>query len=82
MKQNSPKKVSPLAGIVCGTLGHSYVITRQITHHINEYECANCGKEVTNNFSGAFENLTIRNRQVNTSLSSLFQKKQRRSLSL
>jgi len=77
MKTTTPKSFS-LSGILCGTLGHDYVISRKITTHINEYQCSNCGKEVTDNFSGRLENLTLKTKNVNTSLAMFFEKKMRR----
>ena len=78
MKTTSPKKSFSFAGIVCGTLGHDYVISRKITNHINEYKCTNCNKEVTDNFYGRIENLTFQTKKVNTSLALFFEKKMRR----
>ncbi|NND61594.1 MAG: hypothetical protein HKN48_00205 [Flavobacteriaceae bacterium] len=80
MNNSSPKKSLSLSGIVCSTLGHDYVISRKITNHINEYRCAQCGKEVTDNFNGNIENLTFKTREINTSLALFFQKKMRRRL--
>jgi len=78
MKATSPRRSFSFSGIVCSTLGHDYVISRKITNHINEYKCANCSKEVTDNFSGRLENLTFKTKKVNTSLALFFEKKNRR----
>lgn len=78
MHRKSPKTSFSLSGIVCSTLGHDYVISRKITNHINEYKCTNCGKEVTDNFSGRLENLTYKTKEINTSLALFFEKKTRR----
>lgn len=82
MKTTSPKKTFALSSIVCSTLGHDYVISRKITNHINEYRCAQCGKEVTDNFNGRLENLTLKTREVNTSLALFFEKKTRRNIAV
>lgn len=78
MRRHSPKSSFSLSGIVCSTLGHDYIVTRKVTNHINEYKCTQCGREVTNNYSGYLELLTKKNKRINTSLASFFQKKMRR----
>lgn len=81
MKTNAPKSTFSLSGVVCSTLGHDYIVTRKVTNHISEYKCAQCGREVTDTMSkGKLEVLTYKNREVNTTLASFFQKKNRRVL--
>jgi transposase-like protein len=80
MKEIYAKSSFSLSGIVCSTLGHDYAISRKITNHINEYKCTKCGKEVTDNFVGRVENLTLKTKQVNTSLALFFEKKMRRKI--
>lgn len=74
--QNRP----PILSLVCTVFGHDYIITRKITDHINEYKCTCCGKEVSNSYSGTFELLTYKQREVNECLSSFFKKKKRLSI--
>ena len=76
MPQNRP----PILSLVCTALGHDYIITRKITDYINEYKCNCCGKEVSNNYSGNFESLTQKQREVNECLSSFFIKKKKLSI--
>ncbi len=82
MRTQSPKQLFTFSGLLCSTLGHDYVVTRKITNHINEYKCTNCGKEVTDNFSGRLESLTYKTKELNTSLAHFFQKKMRRKLTI
>lgn len=82
MKPTSPKQAFSLSGIMCTTLGHDYVISRKITNHINEYKCTNCGKEVTDNYSGRLEVLTLKAKAVNNSLALFFEKKMRRKITI
>lgn len=82
MKTNTTKSSFSLSGIVCSTLGHNYVVSRKITNHINEYKCTQCGKEVTNTYSGRLERLTVKTKEVNTSLALFFEKKMRRRYTL
>ena len=81
MKNNSSRPLFSFSGFVCSTFGHDYVITRKVTNHINEYRCTHCGKEVTDNFSGNLEQLTLKNKQVNSSLALFFEKKIKRDYS-
>ncbi|MCT8339173.1 hypothetical protein MG296_03830 [Flavobacteriaceae bacterium TK19130] len=74
---NFPQKpTNPLQGAYCGLVGHRYRVSQRITHHINEYECCNCGKQITDTFSGKTELLTVKNKQVNEKLAEFFRKKQ------
>ncbi|WP_461302273.1 hypothetical protein [Aureisphaera sp.] len=82
MRTESPKHTFTFSGLLCGTLGHDYVVSRKITNHINEYRCTNCGKEVTDNFSGRLESLTFKTKELNTSLANFFQKKMKRKFSM
>ena len=61
-------------------MGHDYMVTNKITNHINEYECANCGKEVCDNTKGYLEELTLKQREINETLSGFFQKRNKRQL--
>jgi DNA-directed RNA polymerase subunit RPC12/RpoP len=78
MRQNSSNPSFSFSGIVCSTFGHDYLITRKVTNHIKEYRCSHCGKEVTNNFSGSLENLTTKNKRINSTLALFFEKKMKR----
>ncbi|RLD28478.1 MAG: hypothetical protein DRI70_03470 [Bacteroidetes bacterium] len=82
MKATYSKSSFSISGIVCNTLGHDYAISRKITNHINEYKCTKCGKEVTDNFAGRMENLTLKTKQVNSSLALFFEKKMRRKYAI
>ena len=78
MSKPSPKPSFSLSSIICSTLGHDYIITRKVTNHIHEYKCTQCGREVTNTYSGHMELLTHQNKRVNAALASFFQKKTRK----
>ncbi len=75
MDKTQPQTATPVLSIICSAFGHDYIITRKITDHINEYKCACCGKEVTNSFSGKYELLTYKQKEVNSCLSNFFDKK-------
>ena len=75
MKTQSPKQLVSISGIVCTAFGHDYNITRKVTDHINEYECSNCGREVTDNLNGHLEVLTFKIKKVNTIVSAFCEKR-------
>lgn len=78
MNTSSPKTSFSFSGLLCGTLGHDYVISRKITDHIHEYKCTNCKKEVTDTYSGRIESLTMKTKAINNTLAQFFEKKMRR----
>ena len=78
MNSTSPKPSFSLSGLLCTTLGHDYIITRKVTNHINEYKCTQCSREVTDDFNGKRELLTLKAKRVNTALATFFQKKMKR----
>tara|TARA_R110002020_G_scaffold125442_2_gene282701 strand:+ start:203 stop:448 length:246 start_codon:yes stop_codon:yes gene_type:complete len=80
MDKVTPQNRPPILSLVCTAFGHDYIVTRKITDHINEYKCACCGKEVSNSYSGKFELLTRKQREVNECLSSFFIKKKKLSI--
>lgn len=80
MDKVTPQSPHPILSLVCTTFGHDYIVTRKITDHINEYKCACCGREVSNSYSGTFEALTFKQREVNECLSSFFRKKKKLSI--
>ena len=82
MSNRTTNRTFTLSGIVCSTLGHNFVISRRITNHINEFKCTQCGKEVTNTYSGRLESLTVKTKEINTSLAEFFKKKMRRRYTL
>ena len=53
------------------------MVTQKITNHINEYKCATCGKEVSENYSGKYEKLTYNRKEINECLATFFKKKNR-----
>lgn len=80
MEKATPHIRLPFMSVICSTIGHDYIVTRKITNHINEYKCASCGKEVSDSYSGKFEELTYKRKEINECLSAFFQKKRRISI--
>lgn len=82
MQENHQKTRRPLSHLICTLIGHDYMITNKITNHINEYQCANCEKEVCDNIKGKLEELTLKQREVNETLSSFFKKRKKRRITI
>lgn len=74
---NSPEG-NKITGMYCQVFGHNYVVIKQVTRHIKEYKCSNCQKEVTTTPDGKLETLTLKLREINTSLKEMFEKRNRR----
>lgn len=82
MRSPQKKRMFPLSGVVCSVIGHNYIKTHKITDHIYEYRCTRCGKEMTNNYSGKMEVLTVKNRKINASLEGFYKKKMQRKVAV
>lgn len=61
--------------IFCAIFGHHYSVSKRVTHHIKEYKCVHCDKEVTTDASGNLSLLTPENKEINNTLEDLFQKR-------
>lgn len=72
------KKPFRISGLMCLTLGHDYMVTRQVSEHIKEYKCSHCGKEVAENDLGQIEELTMNIKRANNSLVSFLEKKKKK----
>lgn len=78
MQNATPKATSPIGKIVCSSFGHKYREIQKITNNISEYRCTCCGDEVTESLSGNLQPLTPKIKDINSCLSSFFEKKRRR----
>ncbi|MFP2995635.1 hypothetical protein ABN763_06975 [Spongiivirga sp. MCCC 1A20706] len=73
-KRTNPHNFS-LTGVMCSVFGHNFKVTRQVTRHIKEYECVHCKTQATTDVSGNLASLTNKRKEINQSLSELYQKK-------
>ncbi|PKP26083.1 MAG: hypothetical protein CVU03_05255 [Bacteroidetes bacterium HGW-Bacteroidetes-2] len=78
MPNATPKATSPIGKIVCSTFGHRFIETQKITNNISEYRCTCCGDEVSESLNGNLQPLTPKIKDINSCLSSFFEKKTRR----
>jgi len=76
-KTTAPKRFFPFS-FMCSTIGHNFIVSRKITNDIKEYQCKNCGCEMTDNFNGKRVVLNSKNKEANECLFYFFQKKQKR----
>lgn len=61
----------------CTLFGHHYSVSKKVTHHIKEYKCIHCGKEVTTDVSGNLASLTPELEDINRTLENIYQKRHR-----
>lgn len=61
--------------ILCSFFGHKIITTRNVTDHFKEYKCSVCGLELTNDLKGHKTFLTPKLKDINETLSSLYQKR-------
>ncbi len=76
MKESTPK-FSPVAKVFCNLFGHKLLVSKNVTNHIHEYQCAKCGMEMTDTANGFLERLTPKFKETNEYL---YQVHQRRRL--
>ena len=55
--------------------GHSYKISKHITHHVKEYKCQCCGETFTTSSEGGIIKLTQKLQNINTVLADLHNRK-------
>lgn len=61
--------------VICQIFGHHYAVTKKVTHHIKEYECIHCGKEVTTSETGDLSVLTPERQEINDTLKTIYQRR-------
>ncbi len=59
----------------CTLFGHNYSVSKKVTHHIKEYKCVHCKKEVTTDVSGNLASLTPELQDINRTLEVIFRKR-------
>lgn len=68
----SPKK------ILCDIFGHKYEVSKQVTHHVKEYKCKCCKRELTTNGNGNLTELTPKFKDINNALAKIYTHKMAR----
>ena len=61
-------KPSFIPHMYCNIFGHDFVVTKKVTHHVKEYTCKHCKKQLTTNSNGNLIELTPKFREINAIL--------------
>ena len=73
-------KIAPtLAQFYCNIFGHKLKVSKTVTNHIHEYECARCRMELTDTANGFLARLTPKFKETNAYLADFHQKRRLRS---
>lgn len=78
MKGSITPDGNKITGIFCNFFGHHFVVSKKVTHHIKEYHCVHCGKQVTTDERGKLSLLTPKLKEINHALADMYQKRNRR----
>ncbi|WP_372756291.1 hypothetical protein [Mariniflexile sp.] len=59
----------------CRVFGHDYRVTRKVTHHVKEYTCKSCRKQLTTSGNGNLIELTANFKEINDLLEHIHHKR-------
>ncbi len=71
-----------MKNVVCSLIGHDFKVSKEITYHIKEYKCKRCGEEMTIDAKGEFVPLTAKQKEINTVLNKVHEKRLERGRKL
>lgn len=74
MKSKNPTKFL-FGKVLCNVFGHNLRVSKNVTHHIHEYKCRNCGMEMTDTANGVLARLTPKFKETNDYISMIYQKR-------
>ncbi|MDT0691181.1 hypothetical protein RM549_15405 [Salegentibacter sp. F188] len=77
MKNSNPKLFS-FSKVFCSIFGHQLKVSKNVTEHIHEYQCAKCGMEMTDTANGFLARLTPKFKETNNYLAKIHQKRRNR----
>ena len=73
-------KLAPaFARFYCNFFGHKLKVSKTVTNHIHEYECARCRMEMTDTANGFLTRLTPKFKETNAYLAEFHQKRRLRN---
>ena len=58
--------------LYCAVFGHNYEVTKRVTHHVKEYTCKCCKKQLTTNSNGKLTELTPKYKEINATLARIY----------
>lgn len=70
--KKSTNKPAFIPNLVCNIIGHKYEVSKKVTYHVKEYQCANCKKQMTTNSNGNLIPLTPKFEQINSVLERIY----------
>jgi len=77
MKKND-SQLFQFARVYCRFFGHKLKVSKNVTKHIHEYQCAKCGVEMTDTANGFLARLTPKFRETNNYLAKFYKKRTKR----
>jgi hypothetical protein len=66
------------AKVYCRFFGHKLKVSKNVTKHIHEYQCAKCGVEMTDTANGLLARLTPKFKETNKYLAIFYKKRTQR----
>ena len=79
MKKRLESEGNPIGTLVCNVLGHKYVVTRRVTYHLKEFQCAYCDKQVTSDEEGQLVELSEEPKEINNILYRVHRNRRKKS---
>jgi len=76
MKSINPKLFS-FSEVYCSIFGHQLKVSKNVTDHIHEYQCAKCGLEMTDTANGLLAQLTPKFKETNDYLANFYKRRRR-----
>ena len=68
--------------LYCSLFGHEYKVSKCITYHVKEYQCTKCNAQLTIDGNGKIVKLTPKQREINSILEKVHQRKIKRRQAL
>ena len=62
---------NPVLKLYCSIFGHQYDVSKKVTHHVKEYTCSCCKKQLTTNGNGRLTELTPTFKEINSILENI-----------
>ncbi|MDR9458220.1 MAG: hypothetical protein RI572_12515 [Salegentibacter sp.] len=78
MKKRNPNLFS-FGKVFCSIFGHQLRVSKNVTEHIHEYECAKCGMEMTDTANGFLARLTPKFKETNDYLAKIHRRRKRKT---
>lgn len=60
-----------LKELYCKLFGHSFIVKKEVTPFVKEYQCRRCGKQFTTSLDGSIVPLTLKRKEINEELERL-----------